>query len=316
MEKQYCEKYRHRKSVGDILSSRSMERLISVSEEIETELANVKNCPEPCEDGMVLISPPSWSPRRLRCPIVTPYCAYGIGLEGKMDSYLNKIMLNAGLPRRHIDNLDGAYSTEALTWASKWNFQGFLVLAGPSGAGKSFGAAWAVKEYLKSQILDPLNVHTWSHAMIAGENVMWCSANRIVHDRELASKAWNVTLLVLEDLGREGNTPTRRADVGDVLFRRYDAKLPTVVTTELPLSEIIRTYGLHTAQKLTEDENGEGYGGMITDCGNESVCPEYCESGEDNGELSYNFDDDDTFYFDMDRESNEENDSLEFQDID
>jgi hypothetical protein len=151
--------------------------------------------------------------------------------------------------------------------------------------------------------------------MIAGENVMWCSANRIVHDRELASKAWNAALLVLEDLGREGDTPTRRADVGDVLFRRYDAKLSTVVTTELTLSEIIRTYGLHSAQKLTEDENGEGYGGMIADCGNESACSERCESGEDSGELGYDSNDDDTFYFDTDKKSNEENDSLEIQDI-
>jgi hypothetical protein len=146
MEKQYCEKYRHRKPVSDNLSNQSMERLILVSEEIAMELANVKTCPEPCEDGMVLVSPSSGSPRRLRCPIVTPYCAYGIGLEGKMDNYLHKIMLNAGLPRRHIENLDVYFSTEALTWACKWNFQGFLVLVGPSGAGKSFGATWAVKE--------------------------------------------------------------------------------------------------------------------------------------------------------------------------
>ncbi|MDR1377165.1 MAG: hypothetical protein LBJ22_06610 [Synergistaceae bacterium] len=177
-------------------------------------------------------------------------------------------------------------------------------MIGASGSGKSFGAAWAVREYLMSRIPDPLDTQTWNRADIAARNVMWCSANRIIHDRELASRACTRTLLVLDDLGREGDAQIRRADVSDVISARYDAKLPTVITTELTFSDITRTYGAYAAQKLAEDKNGEGYGGMIADCGGESICPEHYEDGEDNGELSWDPDNDDTFYSEAGNEGN------------
>jgi DNA replication protein DnaC len=271
-----------------------MDRLISVSEEIETQLANITICPEPCEDGMVLVSPPSGSARRLKCPIVTPYCSYGLRLEGKMDGRLNRIMLNAGLPQRHIGNFHGHFSTEALMWVRKWNFQGFLVLTGPCGVGKSFGAAWAVREYLMDRIPDPLDTQTWNCADIAGRSVMWSSANRMIHDRKLASRACDKALLVLDDLGKEGDAQTRRADVGDIISARYDAKLPTVITTELAFSNIIGAYGLSAVHKLTEDRDSAGCGGMIAACGGKSVY-----SGEAKGESRGNADDDETFYFEV-----------------
>jgi hypothetical protein len=290
---------------------------MTVSGEIEEELAGITTCPAPCEDGRVLVSPPSGQPRRLRCPVVSHYCAYGRGLEGRLNARLRKIMLEFGLPRRHIEHFEGYFHTESLAWACKWNFQGFLVLIGPSGVGKSFGAAWAVREYLMSRISDPLDIRTWNCAEIAGRNVMWCSANKIIHDRKLASRACDSALLVLDDLGREGDAQIRRADIGDVISARYDAKLPTVITTELTFSDIIKTYGLYAVHKLTEGKGGEDYGGMIADCGDEfvPVCSECHESGEDNGELSWNNSDDDTFYFEADRDD-DENESPESQDVD
>jgi hypothetical protein len=296
MGEQYCEKYKHLKHVGDTFPFSVLKRLIAESEEIEEELASITTCPAPCEDGRVLVSPPSGKPRKLCCPVVSHYCAYGVGLEDRLDARLRKIMLESGLPRRHIEHFDGYFQTESLAWANRWNFRSFLVLTGASGTGKSFGAAWAVREYLMSRIPDLLDTRMWNCADIAGRNVMWCSANKIIHDRDLASRACAKTLLVLDDLGREGDAQIRRADVSDVISARYDAKLPTVITTELTFSDITRTYGACAAQKLTEDKNGEGYGGMIADCG-ESLSPEHYEDGESNGELSWDPDDDDTFYF-------------------
>jgi hypothetical protein len=269
--------------MGDILSFPLVERLMAITEEIQAELANITICPEPCEDGMVQVSPPSGTPRRARCPVVSHNCTYGAGLEEKLDAWLNKTMLEAGLPRRHIDHFDGYFETKALRWACKWDFYGFLILTGSSGVGKSFSAAWVVKEYLRSKIPDLLDARTWSHAETAGENVMWCSANRIIHDRRMASGASGKAFLVLDDLGREGDAQIRRADVGDVISARYDAKLPTVITTELTFSDIIKTYGLYAAHKLAEDS--EGYGGMIADCGDESVCPTNYDGEDHSGEI-------------------------------
>jgi DNA replication protein DnaC len=120
-----------------------------------------------------------------------------------------------------------------------WNFHGFLVLTGVSGVGKSFGAVCTVKEYLMSRIPDSLDARTRNCAERAGERVIWCSANRIIHDRKTAVSACEKRFLVLDDLGREGDAQIRRADIADVISARYDAKLPTIITTELTLSDII-----------------------------------------------------------------------------
>jgi DNA replication protein DnaC len=86
--------------------------------------------------------------------------------------------------------------------------------------------------------------------------------------------------LVIDDLGREGDFPTRRADVSDIVSSRYDAKLPTIVTTELTFGGIIAAYGENTAFKLVEDIQGET-AGMLVDCGDVSLRPDnddfYCE---------------------------------------
>jgi DNA replication protein DnaC len=111
--------------------------------------------------------------------------------------------------------------------------------------------------------------------------MMWRSANRILHDRNEIASAWSKPFLVIDDLGKEGDSTTRRADISNVISARYDVKLPTIVTTELAFTDIISTYGKHTAYKLSEDENSD-LGGMIINCGNISVRYEDdLETGED-----------------------------------
>lgn len=271
MQKHCCEANEKPRHVSDVLSGPSVERLMTMADEIQEELAKIGNCPAPCEDGTVLLSPPSIKPLRSRCPLLSSECTYGAGLEEKLKAYLNRVLLEIGVPRRHIDNFEAYFETPALMWASRWRFSGFLVLCGGSGVGKSFGAAWAVREYLRNKISDPLDICTWNRAAAIGEQVMWDSANRVVHDRKAASAACRNFLLVMDDFGREGDSPTRRADIGDVISARYDAKLPTVLTTELTFADIIGVYGRSLACKIAEDEGEEGSGGMIIDCGNDSV---------------------------------------------
>jgi DNA replication protein DnaC len=152
-----------------------------------------------------------------------------------------------------------------------WNFGGFLVFFGGSGVGKSFGAAWAVKRYLRSRIPDFLDAKTWNRAANAAENTVWATANRAIRDKNAISSSCSARLLVMDDMGREGDFPARRADVSDIVSARYDAKLPTVVTTELTFDGIIAAYGRNTAFKLAEDVQGEEGCGMIVDCGNVSL---------------------------------------------
>jgi hypothetical protein len=258
-----------------------MKWILRVEKEIQTELDNIQTCPAPCEDGIVLVSPPSGTSQRKRCPLLSFACAYGSGIEERLDGRLNRLLLEAGIPRRHIDHFDAYIETPALLCANKWGFGGFLVFFGKSGVGKSFGAAWAAKRYLRSMIPDPLDTKTWSRAVNAGENTAWATANRAIRDKTAILSSRAARLLVMDDLGREGDFPTRRADVSDIVSSRYDAKLPTIVTTEMTLGGIIAAYGENTAFKLVEDIRGEPAGGMLVDCGDVSLRPDsddfYCE---------------------------------------
>jgi hypothetical protein len=130
-------------------------------------------------------------------------------------------------------------------------------------------------------IPDLLDTKTWNRAMNAGENTVWATANRVIRDKSAISSSCAARLLIMDDLGREGDFPTRRADVSDIVSSRYDAKLPTIVTTELTFGGIIAAYGENTAFKLIEDVQGEERGGMFVDCGDVSLRPDnddfYCE---------------------------------------
>jgi hypothetical protein len=253
---------------------------LAIAEEIRAELTGMQVCPEPCEDGMVRVSPPSGVPQRARCPLLNEFCQYGNALGGNLEAFLDRLALGAGVPARHIERFSSRIDTPALVWADRWRFGGFLVLSGGSGAGKSFGAAWALKGFLRSRISNPLDTGTWSRAAYAGEHSMWSTANRIVHDKNRLDEARSRLFLVLDDLGREGGLPTRTADVSDVVSARYDAKLPTVITTELTFRDALKTYGKNTAYKFVEDNDENG--GMFVCCGDVSLRDEdIWESGDE-----------------------------------
>ena len=246
-----------------------MKRVLAIAWEIQSELADMQICPAPCEDGMVQVSPPSGLPQRARCPLLNEFCSYGNKLGGKLESFLDKLVLNAGVPERHVGCFESCIETPALFWAKRWRFNGFLVLSGGSGVGKSFGAAWVFKEFLRSKIPEFLDTGTWNRAAYVGERALWGTANRIVHDRNRIDEARNKLFLVLDDLGREGDSPTRRADVSDIVSSLYDAKLPTVITTEMTFRDVLKAYGKNTAYKLVEDNGGSG--GMFAECGDSSL---------------------------------------------
>jgi hypothetical protein len=185
-----------------------------------------------------------------------------------MNRYIAGVMARIGVPRRHIVNFGERRESYAVSEALKWPLQGFLVLCGRTGSGKSFAAARVIYGYLESRISGPLNRGTWGEAERAGDSVMWRSAYDIAGGRDIAARAGTVSLLVMDGLGREEETKTAGLALCSVISKRYDAKLATVITTELPVGGIRKRYGRFVTDRLAEDT---GDGGSVIDCGDVSM---------------------------------------------
>ena len=250
--------------------ARSLEGVIAMSREMEEKLARIKNCPEPCNDGMVEINVSSGQIRKMACPIIASGCPYGKRLEHELDRYITGVMSGIGVPKRHLENFTDVFHTEALVEIDKCPIRGFLIFTGGTGSGKSFGAARAVLKYLKSLVVDHFDRNTWRIAERAGSigSVMWCAAMDLSDDRETAARAKREQLIVIDDLGGEADTPVIQAILRGVILKRHDMKLPTVITTTLTMLDIDIRYGGRVADRLIEDI---GKGGMIIECGDVSI---------------------------------------------
>jgi hypothetical protein len=251
----------------DVLS-RLTGRINAAVSEIGEVLGKIKTCPAPCRDGTISIAMRSGGTRRTACPLADQGCAYGQAEERKLERFLGGIMFEAGVPARHIGNFPGCFDTRAVTEASLWDGSGFLILSGGLGSGKSFAAAWVVKKYLRGHVSDWLERQTWANAKRAGESVLWSGADEISGDKESALRTKRAGLLVIDDLGYESGDRTERAVLRNVISRRYDSALPTIVTTELVMADIAELYGWYVAERFAEDMAN---GGRIVDCGNVSV---------------------------------------------
>lgn len=117
--------------------------------------------------------------------------------------------------------------------------QGWLVLTGPSGCGKTHMAAAITNQCLKRGVpvffvvvpdfLDHLRA-TFS------------PGSDLAYD-ELFERARNAPLLVLDDLGAHSSTPWAQEKLFQILNHRFNAQLPTVITTisQEQLDERLRT---------------------------------------------------------------------------
>jgi DNA replication protein DnaC len=250
----------------------ALSRSLKTSEEIRAELDAIKTCPSPCEDGIVSIRTSSGLNRRAACPVMNAGCPYGIRSGEKFYSYIARIMNRIGVPRRHIENFGKRGESYAVSEADKWPVRGFLLLCGKTGSGKSFAAASVVRGYLESRVKDRLVRETWGAAERAGESVIWVSAKDIADGRDISvtrsGVRGNISLLVLDSLGREEETKTAISALCSAVSKRYDAKQATVITTELSMSDISKRYGRFFADRLAEDI---GDGGCLVDCGDVSI---------------------------------------------
>jgi DNA replication protein DnaC len=90
----------------------------------------------------------------------------------------------------------------------------------------------------------------------------------IAEDRGNAAWARRAFMAVIDDLGGESDAAQCQAAVRGTILKRYDMKLPTVITTSLTMLDIDARYGNRIADRLTEDI---GDGGGIIDCGSVSL---------------------------------------------
>jgi DNA replication protein DnaC len=206
-------------------------------------------------------------PSRVTCPIATETCDYGARLAAKLDCFLIGLMSTVGVPVRHLDNIAaGSVGSVATHAAESWQIRGFLVLTGIPGVGKSFAAAKAVMKYIRSGIGNWFIRQDWENASRAAESVVWVSAKEVLDDKSLAAKARFYRLTVIDDLGKEDETRVGTAIVRDIISKRYDTKLPMIITSELTFVNIQERYGRYIAERLVED-----YCSKIVDCGGESL---------------------------------------------
>jgi len=131
------------------------------------------------------------------------------------------------------------------------NPQGWLVLMGASGCGKTHLAAAIA-----------------NHCIVDGRTVLFIvvpdlldhlratfsPSSDITYD-ELFEQVRNVPLLILDDLGTQSSTPWAREKLYQVINHRYNARLPTVITTNNTIEELderLRT-------RLTDDALSQVY---------------------------------------------------------
>ncbi len=139
--------------------------------------------------------------------------------------------MRKSLPKAERENLAHAYSL-ALEYSE--NPKGWLTLSGTYGCGKThLAAAIAHRRAAKGEkvlfvvvadLLDHLRAAFNPHSAVA-------------YDRRF-EQVRRVDFLVLDDLGTENATPWAREKLFQILNYRYNAALPTVITTSHTLEEL------------------------------------------------------------------------------
>lgn len=136
-----------------------------------------------------------------------------------------------GLPPRQKENLRRAYEF-AREYAEQP--QGWLILTGGYGCGKTHLAA-AIANYCVEQGHPTLFVvipDLLDHLRAA-----FRPDSPVTYDQRFETVR-TAPLLILDDLGAQSTTPWAQEKLYQILNYRYNAQLPTVITTNHPLEEI------------------------------------------------------------------------------
>ncbi len=97
---------------------------------------------------------------------------------------------------------------------------------------------------------------------------MWSGAQNIVEDRSIAADSKRASLLILDDLGKESELSSAQAIIREVISKRYDSERPTIITTELTVTDIGVRYGRALAERVIGEAED---GGRFVTCGDVSL---------------------------------------------
>jgi DNA replication protein DnaC len=135
------------------------------------------------------------------------------------------------LPQEQRDNLDKAYHL-ALEFAE--SPEGWLIFQGDNGCGKT---------HLAAAIVNYRYQHNEPAMFIVVPDFLdhlrstFSPESRISYDR-LFESVKNAPLLILDDFGKQTTTPWAQEKLFQVINHRYNAQLPTIVTTNASSDEI------------------------------------------------------------------------------
>jgi DNA replication protein DnaC len=137
---------------------------------------------------------------------------------------------------RHVPGLSDAYAicrawAEAPGGHEEWSW---LVLTGPSGCGKTHLAAAIANRQIE---LGNEAFFTVVPDLLDHLRATFGPGSDVTYD-ELFEAVRNVPLLVLDDLGTQSETSWAREKMFQVLNHRFNAELPTVITTNHLLEEL------------------------------------------------------------------------------
>lgn len=185
-------------------------------------------------------------------------CSYAKTILDNLKKHVIEVLVEAGVPRRHVDAFKQYKPCDSLNKALKYTFKDFILLCGPTGVGKSFAAACLCYKFAMHKNQDYFTDKTkWGDIdQWIKNNIGWYLTYEIatMMAKEQKEVASSHGLLVIDDLGIEDNTPRAVAAINYTISKRYDcgSDMGTIVTTNLSFEDIQVRYGKRLMDRLTE----------------------------------------------------------------
>lgn len=173
------------------------------------------------------------------------------------------------IPRKHLNVLAGARETVALSAVKQWApSDGFLlVLAGLPGTGKSVAAAWAVeggppRKYPGNDERGRPEWKGWRFERLP-EFISSGELSTMAQWTEEYKRLLQVCLLAVDDVGIEHSFSGQSVQkLNELVSRRFDDELKTILTTNMPRSRFEREYGARMMDRIDDRKGWVGLDGQ------------------------------------------------------